>query len=223
MKGPFVGKLPSKLEDLKNLPALGYATAKEALAEKFHMSEALLAALNPASNFERAGESIAVIALPAQAKRPAVARLEVDKSRETVKAFAADGQLLAFFPASVGSAEKPTPSGTLKITSVQRNPTYRYNPEYQFKGVKTREAFLVRPGPNNPVGVVWIGLSQKGFGLHGTAEPSRVSKSESHGCVRLTNWDAERLAASVSKGLAVEFVDSKQVDRRPARNGLAAR
>ena len=179
LKGPFIGKLPPKLEALKNLPSLGYANAREALAEKFHMSEALLAALNPGKKFERLGESIAVIALPASAKRPAMARLEVDKSRETVKAFAADGQLLAFFPASVGSAEKPTPSGSLKITSVQRNPTYRYNPDYQFRGVKSREPFVVRPGPNDPVGSVWIGLSEKGFGLHGTPEPSRVSKSQS--------------------------------------------
>ena len=107
-----------------------------------------------------------------------------------MKAFGADGKLLAFFPATVGSAEKPTPTGTLKVTSVQRNPTYRYNPEYKFKGVKSREPFTIKPGPNNPVGLVWIGLSAKGYGMHGTAEPSKVSKSESHGCVRLTNWDA---------------------------------
>jgi lipoprotein-anchoring transpeptidase ErfK/SrfK len=140
-----------------------------------------------------------------------------------VKAFAADGKLLAFFPATVGSAEKPTPTGKLKVTSVHRNPTYRYNPKYRFKGVRSRVPFLVRPGPNNPVGSVWIGLSEQGFGLHGTGEPSRVSKSESHGCVRMTNWDAERLAASVKKGVAVDFVEATQANSRGTGRGLAAR
>jgi lipoprotein-anchoring transpeptidase ErfK/SrfK len=223
VKGPFIDKLPSRLEQMKPLPALGFVSAKEALAEKFHMSEALLATLNPGKSFDRAGESIAVIALGAREKLPAVTRIEVDKTRETVKAFAADGKLLAFFPATVGSAEKPTPTGKLKVTSVHRNPTYRYNPKYRFKGVRSRVPFLVRPGPNNPVGSVWIGLSEQGFGLHGTGEPSRVSKSESHGCVRMTNWDAERLAASVKKGVAVDFVEATQANSRGTGRGLAAR
>lgn len=222
VKGPFIKKLPAKLEAMRDLPALGFTSAREALAEKFHMSEGLLAALNPGKSFDRAGETIAVIALAARDKLPPVAWLEVDKTRETVKAFGGDGQLLAFFPATVGSTEKPTPSGALKVISVHRNPTYRYNPEYRFKGVKARAPFRVRPGPNNPVGSVWIGLSEQGFGLHGTAEPSRVSKSESHGCIRLTNWDAERLAASVKKGVPVEFVETKQADRDGGK-GLAVR
>lgn len=204
LKGPFVQKLPSKMEDMKDLPALGYTSPKEALAEQFHMSEELLAALNPGKKFE-AGERFLVIALPKKANLPAIARLEVDKTRETVKGFDKSDTIVAFFPASVGSEEKPTPSGTLKITAVQRSPTYRYNPEYKFKGVKAREPFTIKPGPNNPVGSVWIALSEKGYGIHGTSEPSRVSKSESHGCVRLTNWDVERLATSVKKGMAVEF------------------
>jgi lipoprotein-anchoring transpeptidase ErfK/SrfK len=223
VKGPFIDKLPSRLEQMKTLPRLGFASAKEALAEKFHMSEALLATLNPGKRFDRAGESIAVIALGTREMLPAVARIEVDKARATVKAFAADGKLLAFFPATVGSMEKPTPSGTLKVTSVHRNPSYRYNPEYKFKGVRARVPFTVRPGPNNPVGSVWIGLSEQGFGLHGTAEPSRVSKSESHGCVRMTNWDAERLGASVKRGVPVDFVEASEADTRSKGKGLAER
>ena len=213
VKGPFLEKLPPKLEQLKALPALGYTSAKEALAEKFHMSEALLTALNPGKAFDKAGESIAVVAPEAAQKLPQVARLEVDKTRQTVKAFGADGKLLAFFPATVGSTDKPTPSGTLKVTSVRRNPTYRYDPEYRFKGVKSRVPFTIKPGPNNPVGLVWIGLSEKGYGIHGTAEPSRVSKSESHGCVRLTNWDAQRLAQSVKKGISVNFIETQEARR----------
>jgi lipoprotein-anchoring transpeptidase ErfK/SrfK len=213
VKGPFLEKLPTKLEQLKPLPALGFTSAKEALAEKFHMSEALLAALNPGKVFDKAGETIAVVALEAAQKPPQVARLEVDKTRQTVKAFGTDDKVLAFFPATVGSADKPTPSGALKVTSVQRNPTYQYDPEYEFKGVKSRVAFTIKPGPNNPVGVVWIGLSEKGIGIHGTAEPSRVSKTQSHGCIRLTNWDADRLAQSLKKGIPVTFIQAQEARR----------
>jgi lipoprotein-anchoring transpeptidase ErfK/SrfK len=213
VKGPFISKLPAKLEALKDLPALGFASAKEALAEKFHMSEALLVALNPGKAFDKAGETILVIASEAEQKPAQAVRIEVDKTRQTVKAFGADDTLLAFFPATVGSADKPTPSGTLKVTSVQRNPTYRYDPEYRFKGVKARQPFTVKPGPNNPVGVVWIGLSEKGIGIHGAAEPSRVSKTQSHGCVRLTNWDAERLSRSIRKGISVNFIETQEARR----------
>ena len=141
------------------------------------------------------------------------ARIEVDKARETVRAFAKDGTLIAFYPASVGSEEKPTPSGTLKVISIQPNPTYRYDPKYKFKGVESKKPFTINAGPNNPVGAMWIGLSQASFGIHGTNEPSRVSKSESHGCVRLTNWDVARLAQSLKKGVEVSFMEGKQASR----------
>jgi lipoprotein-anchoring transpeptidase ErfK/SrfK len=123
-----------------------------------------------------------------------------------VKALGEDGKLLAFYPATVGSEEKPAPTGTLRVTAIQKNPTYHYNPKYQFKGVKTNEPFTIKPGPNNPVGLVWIGLTGEGYGIHGTPEPSKVSKTESHGCVRLTNWDALKLASVIKKGTPVEFI-----------------
>ena len=207
VKGPFLEKLPAKMEDMKHLKALSYTSAQEALAEKFHMSETLLATLNPGKHMDKAGQKIIVANVLSEDAKPAqVARIEVDKDRQTVKAFGNAGELLNFFPATVGSEEKPTPSGTLKVTSVDRNPNYRYNPDYKFKGVKSKTAFDIKPGPNNPVGTVWIGLSSEGYGIHGTASPSRISKSESHGCVRLTNWDVERLARSVKKGTPVAFV-----------------
>jgi lipoprotein-anchoring transpeptidase ErfK/SrfK len=131
----------------------------------------------------------------------------VDKSRQTVKAFATSGELVAFFPATVGSKEKPTPSGTLKVVSVDANPNYRYNPDYKFRGVRSKEAFIIKPGPNNPAGSYWIGLSAEGYGIHGTSNPSTISKSESHGCVRLTNWDASLLGRSIKKGTPVAFVE----------------
>ena len=102
---------------------------------------------------------------------------------------------------------KPSPSGALKVTEIDPNPTYRYNPAYHFKGVHSRKPFTIKPGPNNPVGTVWINLSADGYGIHGTPSPGKVSKAESHGCVRLTNWDAERVADRVAKGTPVAFVD----------------
>ena len=142
----------------------------------------------------------------------AIGRIEVDKPRQTVKAFDPQGALVAFFPATVGSEEKPTPSGTLKVASSDANPTYRYNPDYRFKGVRSKRSFTIEPGPNNPVGSYWIGLSAEGFGIHGTPVPGRISKSESHGCVRLTNWDAILLGSNVKKGTPVEFVEGKRDD-----------
>jgi lipoprotein-anchoring transpeptidase ErfK/SrfK len=209
VKGPFLEKMPAKLEDMKDLKALSYTSVQEALAEKFHMSEALLAALNPDRHLDRAGQKIIVANVRLDDAKPArVARIEVDKDRQTVKAFGKSGELLGFFPATVGSEEKPTPDGTLKVTSVDQNPNYRYHPDYKFKGVKSKTTFDIQPGPNNPVGTVWIGLSAEGIGIHGTPTPAKVSKSESHGCVRLTNWDVERLARSVKKGTPVAFVSA---------------
>jgi lipoprotein-anchoring transpeptidase ErfK/SrfK len=208
--GPFLKKLPSKMEDMKELTKLGFTSAREALAEKFHMSEQLLAALNSGRHFDRAGDTIVVVdtsgageGIPTKAER-----IEVDKVRQTVKLFDKTNALIGFYPATVGSEEKPSPSGTLKVTEVSRNPYYRYNPAYRFKGVHSRKPFTIKPGPNNPVGTVWINLSAEGYGIHGTPSPEKISKAESHGCVRLTNWDAERVAGRVSKGTPVAFVGS---------------
>ena len=207
IKGPFLERLPAKMEDMRHLKALGYTSPREAIAEKFHMSEGLLDALNPKKKFDQAGETILVANVLGNDAKLKVDRIEVDKSRQTVKAFASSDELVAFFPATVGSKEKPTPSGTLKVVSVDANPNYRYNPDYKFKGVRSKEVFTIKPGPNNPAGSFWIGLSAEGYGIHGTSNPSTVSKSESHGCVRLTNWDAGLLGRSVKKGTPVAFVE----------------
>jgi lipoprotein-anchoring transpeptidase ErfK/SrfK len=208
-KGPFLEKLPAKMEDMKNLKALSFTSLREAIAEKFHMSEGLLTALNPGKKLG-AGEKILVANVANKQSKLSIARIEVDKSRQTVKAFDPSGAMVAFFPATVGSEEKPTPSGSVKVTSADPNPNYRYNPDYKFKGVKSREAFTIKPGPNNPAGSFWIGLSADGYGIHGTPNPSKVSKSESHGCVRLTNWDVGLLGRNVKKGTPVVFVDEPQ-------------
>ena len=210
LKGPFLEKLPAKMEDMKGLKALSYANPREAIAEKFHMSEGLLVVLNSGKRFDRAGEIILVANVLNKQAKLTIGRVEVDKSRQTVRAFDPSGALIAFFPATVGSAEKPTPSGSFKVVSADANPNYRYNPDYKFKGVKSKEAFTIQPGPNNPAGSYWIGLSAEGYGIHGTPNPSKISKSESHGCVRLTNWDVVSLGSNIRKGTPVVFVDEPQ-------------
>src|SRR5262245_5877060 len=210
LRGPFAEKIPEKMEDMKDLPGLPYRSPKEKISEKFHMGPDLLAAFNPGQNFDKAGTRIVVANVATSGLPKKVARIEVDKIGQALRAFAADGNLLAYYPATVGSRKKPAPSGTLKVTGVRKNPTYRYNPDYAFKGVRSKEPFTIKPGPNNPVGLVWIGLSGEGYGVHGTPDPSKISKAESHGCVRLTNWDALQLASAVSKGTPVEFIGEQK-------------
>ena len=206
VKGPFTSRIPTKMEDMKDLPALNYRNPQEAIAEKFHMSEELLKALNPKTRLDQIGQTITVAGVISR-KLESVVRLEVDKTQQTVRAYTKVGALAAFYPASIGSEEKPTPSGTLRVMVVRPNPTYRYNPDYKFKGVKSKSAFTIKPGPNNPVGSIWIEVSGDGYGIHGTPEPAKVSKTESHGCVRLTNWDAQSLGSAVKRGVPVKFID----------------
>ena len=214
VKGPFLKKIPAKMEAMKNLKALSYSSPREAIAEKFHMSEALLAALNPGEKFNRSGDRIFVTNVLDKKAKFTVGRIEVDKARQTVRVFDPLGALISFFPATVGSEEKPTPSGSFKVVSVDANPTYRYNPAYKFKGVNSKQPFTIRPGPNNPVGSYWIGLSAEGYGIHGTPNPSKVSKAESHGCVRLTNWDAVWLGTNAKKGTPVVFIEQPEAAQK---------
>jgi peptidoglycan hydrolase-like protein with peptidoglycan-binding domain len=184
--GPFLRKLPTRMEDMKSIPRLSYTSPKEALAEKFHMSEQLLGALNPGQHFDRAGATIVVVdTRQGRSKTPAKAdRIEVDKNRQTVKLFDKSNSLIGFYPATVGSEEKPSPAGSFKITEIDPNPNYRYNPKYHFKGVRSRKPFEIKPGPNNPVGTVWINLSAEGYGIHGSLHLEKCPKPRRTGaCV----------------------------------------
>jgi lipoprotein-anchoring transpeptidase ErfK/SrfK len=206
VKGPFLEKIPAKMEDEAKLDRLSYTSPRELLAEKFHMDEDLLVALNPGKSFDKAGETLVVVGVrPPEGEAQKIGRIEVDKAKRQLRALAEDGALVAVYPASIGSSEKPAPEGTHKVQAVAQNPTYTYNPDYKFKGVKAKEKFVIKPGPNNPVGSVWIDLDIESFGIHGTPEPDKVGKSYSHGCVRLTNWDVADLARRVKKGTPVEF------------------
>ncbi len=207
VKGPFVPNIPPKMEDMANLPNLGYRSSSERLAAKFHMDEKLLKALNPGKSLSQAGESIFVANVKRDDDQARASKVEVDKKSKSVRAIGTNGELLATYPASIGSREKPAPTGSYTIRKVVQNPTYHYNLDFKFKGVKSNKPFTIHPGPNNPVGSVWIDLSLDSYGIHGTPDPSKVSKAYSHGCVRLTNWDVEELAKLVKKGTPVEFID----------------
>jgi lipoprotein-anchoring transpeptidase ErfK/SrfK len=206
VKGPFNKTIPPSLEKKAELKTLNYTSPRELLAEKFHIDPDLLTRLNPKASLETAGTKIMV---PNVAKKPSeakVAKVVVDKSQRTVRALDGGGKLISFYPASVGSEERPAPSGTLSIRSVVENPTYHYTPKLKFKGVKTQKPFTVAAGPKNPVGSIWIDLGD-GYGIHGTPDPQKISKTESHGCVRLTNWDAQALGKMVHKGIKVDFIN----------------
>ena len=197
--GPFV-RVPVDMEEKAKLPALGYASALEALGEKFHSKPDLLKRLNPGAAF-RAGDQIQV---PAVTRTPPgkAAKVVVDKSDMSVTAFDAQGNVLGRYPATMGSEHDPLPLGTWKITGVQRNPTFFYNPDLFWDAKGEHSKAKIAAGPNNPVGVVWIDLSKEHYGIHGTPEPSTIGKTESHGCIRLTNWDALDLADMVGPGTA---------------------
>ena len=207
VKGPFTPRIPQRLEEMSTLERLDYTGPVQLLAEKFHVAQSLLRELNRGRALDRAGSVIVVPNVREARSDAAVARVEVDKPLKAVRAFAADGTLVAFYPATIGSQEKPAPSGTFRIRAVAQRPTYHYDPKFQFKGVKARQPFTVKPGPNNPVGLVWIDLSKPSYGIHGTPDPTKIGKTQSHGCIRLTNWDAVDLARRVRKGVQVAFLD----------------
>lgn len=199
-----VGPIPRDYAQMAQMKYLGYATVTEELAERYDMGADFLVALNPHARFLE-GETISVADLGANRTGKA-ARLKVDKAKGQVRAYAADGTLLAAYPATIGSETNPSPTGTHTVKTVVINPGYTYNPKINFKQGNNETVLTLPPGPNGPVGTVWIDLSEPTFGIHGTPEPSRIDKTGSHGCVRLTNWDAEELAKLVTKGISVEFM-----------------
>jgi lipoprotein-anchoring transpeptidase ErfK/SrfK len=210
VRGPFTD-IPDTYERQAALKQLAFTGPAELLAERFHMDEDLLGDLNDGKPIDRAGVSIVVANVRRAPLKVEVERLVVDKLERSVRAFDRDGKLVGFFPASLGSDDRPAPSGTLKITRVVRDPVYYYDPKFQFPGVNARQKLKIAPGPNNPVGTVWMNLNERTYGIHGTAEPVKIGRTYSHGCVRLTNWDARALAAMVRKGTVVAFVDGRRL------------
>jgi lipoprotein-anchoring transpeptidase ErfK/SrfK len=187
VKGPFEKRIPPKLVDQAKLESLGYQSATELIAERFHMSPALLAQLNRGVPLT-AGKTI-----------------KVSRDESALRATRPDGTLVFFAPVSSGSVHDPLPPGDWKVTGVGWHPVFHYNPDLFWDAKSTDEKATIKAGPNNPVGVVWIALNLEHYGLHGTPEPGNIGRTESHGCVRLTNWDAARLAALVKPGTPVTF------------------
>ncbi|MBL8556701.1 MAG: murein L,D-transpeptidase [Phenylobacterium sp.] len=205
VEGPFTPDIPKDYARMAKLERLAYANPLEALAERFHMDAPLLQALNPGVDFAVAGTRI-VVAYPArEALAAKVATIEVDKGRQQVRAYDAAGTLLAAYPATVGSQDLPSPSGELTVTAVAPAPTWTYDPSKLSFGDRKAGKLTIQAGPNNPVGAVWIDLSKDTYGIHGAPEPRLVGKAASHGCVRLTNWDAVQLSKAVEKGTRVVF------------------
>ncbi|CAD7035762.1 murein L,D-transpeptidase [Pseudorhizobium endolithicum] len=201
----LVNAIPEDVGQMAKLEKLGYTSVAERLSERFHMDIDLLEALNPASAFA-VGEAVWVAA-PGEGVRGKVSSIEVLRDLGQVRAFAEDGKLLSVYPATIGSEDNPAPSGTHNVNGVAPMPTYTYDPDVNFQQGDNTEVLEIAGGPNNPVGTVWIDLSEPTYGIHGTPEPSLIDKVGSHGCVRLTNWDVEELGAMVDPGVKVEFID----------------
>jgi lipoprotein-anchoring transpeptidase ErfK/SrfK len=200
--GPFQ-PIPEDMAEKAKLPALGFASAAEALGEKFHASPALLARLNPGKDLARAGEQIIVPNVEGTAPLPKGGKIVVDKSARTLTLFDTAGKAIAQFPASTGSEHDPLPLGTWKVKGISKNPTFHYNPKLFWDAQPNEKKATIPAGPNNPVGVTWIDLSKEHYGIHGTPVPASIGKTQSHGCIRLTNWDVTALATSVGAGTEV--------------------
>jgi len=204
--GPYVASIPEDYAHKAQLPAMSYMSVTEKLAEQFHMDEGYLKALNPNADFSLPGSTIKVVN-PGPMKSGQVTRIIADKGKKQVLAYGADGRLVSAYPATIGSSDTPSPSGTHTVERIAFDPGYTYNPKINFKQGDNDQILQIPPGPNGPVGTIWIALSKPTYGIHGTPEPSKIGKTNSHGCVRLTNWDATELAKMVKPGTTVEFVE----------------
>ena len=204
VKGPYAKSIPRDYALQAKMPGLYYTRITEMLGEKFHMDEDFLKKINPNAKF-KAGEKIIVTNVRNNLPED-IHLIVAHKGAKQLYLFNSKNQMVGSFPASIGSSDTPSPTGTYKITGVTRNPWYSYSPSNFVQG-KNLKPLSLPPGPNGPVGNIWIGLNKRSFGLHGTPNPSMISKSFSHGCVRLTNWDANDLGSKVKAGVTVKFLE----------------
>lgn len=195
--GPFI-ETPTTMEAKAKLDHLGYESAIEALGEQFHASPALLQRLNPGAKVE-AGATW-VVPNVAAAALPKGGKVVVDKSDSVVMLVDDAGKTLAQWPATMGSSHDPLPIGEWTIKGVAPKPVFHYNPDLFWDAEASDTKAVIPAGPNNPVGVVWIDLSKEHYGIHGTPVPSTIGKTQSHGCIRMTNWSAHALAQAVAPG-----------------------
>jgi lipoprotein-anchoring transpeptidase ErfK/SrfK len=202
--GPFE-KIPDDLMEQAKLPAMGYESVDAELGERFHSNPALLHRLNPNKHFDQPDTEIWVpdVDSPAPGK---AASVTVSKSENTVTALDEAGKIIAQYPCTSGSDHDPLPIGEWKVKDIVDNPPFYYNPDLFWNADDATQAKAkIAPGPRGPVGVVWIGITKEHYGLHGTPAPALVGHAQSHGCVRLTNWDALQLSKMVAWGTPVYF------------------
>jgi lipoprotein-anchoring transpeptidase ErfK/SrfK len=199
--GPFV-QVPKDPMERAKLPALGYESLEEALAERFHASPKLMRTLNPGARMA-AGTELRVPNVDATPPGKATS-LRILKKQRLLLALDAQGRPVAAFPISLGSPRDELPVGPLKVTTEVTNPSFDYTPELLHDNDPKHRKVTIAPGPNNPIGVLWMGLSKKHFGIHGTANPAAVGHNATNGCVHLTNWDARKLSAIASAGIVVD-------------------
>jgi len=202
ISGPYLEGIPKRIQDQGELKRLDFVSVSEALAERFHMDEAFLLALNHDVDLFKPGTSIRVAKIGKPLDRW-VSRIHASKELKQVTVYDLAGKILALYPASIGSLQTPSPSGIFKVTGKAGFPAYTLAPDNGFEPLDGNRQVIVAPGPNNPVGIAWIGLSKPSYGIHGTPEPSAIGKAESNGCIRLTNWDAMELARLVRNGVEV--------------------
>ena len=205
LAGPFAKSIPSDYALQAKMKGLYYTRVSEMLSEKFHMDENFLKKLNPNANFNKVGEKLLVSNVRNDLPE-GIHLIVAHKGAKQLYLFNSKNQMIASFPATIGSADTPSPTGTYKVTGVAPNPWYSYSPSNFVQG-KNLKPLSLPPGPNGPVGNIWIGLSKKSFGIHGTPNPSTISKTASHGCIRLTNWDANDLGRKVKSGVTVRFLE----------------
>ena len=203
--GPFLPKVPTDYAEMAKLDRLSYTGPLEMFGERFHMDVDLLKSLNPNVDFNRAGSHIIVAGANRYAVTQPVATLVADKVNAQLRGYDQEGKLIVAYPATIGSEELPSPSGRHVVNAIATDAAYYYNPDLNFKQGENVDKLTIPPGPNNPIGTTWIDLSEPTYGIHGTPEPSKIDKTRSHGCVRLTNWDVEELATLVGIGVVVEF------------------
>lgn len=225
-QGPFVGRIPDDPEQQAEMERLAYRNLLEKIAEKFHTTPATILALNDPRQALRAGTALVLPnVLPASrayegvsdehaqllsdlnvnAEQPQASRVVVDKSDKVVRVFGEGDRLVAQFPATMGSERDPLPLGNWKVNSVAYYPPFNYQPGLFWDVPDDQPELTLPPGPNGPVGVVWIDLNREHIGLHGTNAPETIKRAESHGCVRMTNWDAARLTQMIEDGMRVVF------------------
>ncbi|MEX5425438.1 L,D-transpeptidase [Acinetobacter radioresistens] len=205
LKGPYASSIPSDYALQAKMKGLYYVRVSEMLGEKFHMDEDFLKKLNPKATFKKAGEKI-IVANVRNDLPEDIHLIVAHKGAKQLYLFNSRNQMIASFPATIGSTDTPSPAGTYKVTGVAPNPWYSYSPSNFVQG-NNKKPLSLPPGPNGPVGNIWIGLSKKSFGIHGTPNPSLISKTASHGCIRLTNWDANDLGKKVRSGVTVKFLE----------------